>query len=250
MRLYWYQEEVLETLELDGLGSLIQLGDHFTQLFFYGAYGIICLGLLNLQKWARTGLLLWLLSNVIIQPFLGLSILTGIEALFSQVFILGNGALLAIVYLSSISEDLNSPAKLSLYTDHSSKNDKLNSLTKMLWVAGGIFVIPIELTIALIIRPNEYFHLSDNSLFSNVIFFTFIVHLIISFILSRPARNIHHTQNKDREIRDPFAGLDRYELADHGYGIDYDKSKRYRTEAFFFGFPGILLFLASILLYW
>ncbi len=247
MWFYWYEGKVLETLRLNGHDSAIQISA-LVYNFFLGAYGIICIGLINFQKWARKGLLLWVLINFTLQTFSGLLIQIGFESLLGSLVNFGNGALLVTVYFTTISESFDSSSKESYYTDKNKKISDLTRLSIVSWIAIGIFMVPIDISVAAMFFPNKFHYLSEGYLYSNLFFYAGIIHLIISFMLSRPTRNTYHTQSNAGGRSDPFVGLDRYELADQGHGIDNEKSRRNLWEALYFGIPGAVLFSASLFL--
>ncbi len=73
------------------------------------------------------------------------------------------------------------------------------------------------------------------------------LHLLAALMLSRPTRNTYHSESTKGEYRDPFVGLDRYEFANHGYGVDRKKTRENRIQALSFGLPGLILFLVAMI---
>jgi hypothetical protein len=115
------------------------------------------------------------------------------------------------------------------------------------WLIGGVVVTLPELYLSSLLVSVEYGWTNTGSQVASMLFFASILHFLASVVLSRPSRKSYHATRNDNERRDPFVGLDGYELADQGYGIDVEKSAMYRMQALSFAVPGVLLFVGSVI---
>ena len=81
---------------------------------------------------------------------------------------------------------------------------------------------------------------------STALFISGGLQLLIGFLLMKPVRKTYHVPAGRKEYRDPFVGLDREELSNHGYGIENSKENNKRKlQGFIFSLPGLMLIVYS-----
>ena len=77
---------------------------------------------------------------------------------------------------------------------------------------------------------------------SMALFFSGVIQLGIGFLLMKPVRKTYYVPTGRNEYRDPFVGLDREELSDHGYGIENtNENKNRKLQGFIFLLPSVLV---------
>jgi hypothetical protein len=104
---YLYEGDVLNALSWNGYGSQINTNGPIPYIFLV-AYGVICIGLINFKRWARTGYVIFTILSILITPFLGLSVQWGIESFLSYVISLGDGAIIAMLFFTNLSDKFES----------------------------------------------------------------------------------------------------------------------------------------------
>ena len=105
---YFYHGEILNALTWSGFGSIFGERQY---IFYYGsfaAYGVTSIGLIFFKRWARTAFVFLTIVTVFLSPFWGLSVSYGIESMMSYLVSLGDGAILAIAFLTGISNEFDS----------------------------------------------------------------------------------------------------------------------------------------------
>ncbi len=85
---YWYDGPIFDALSWNGYGSKIDINGPVPYILL-ASYGVICIGLLNFKKWARTGFVIFLLVTITISSFVGLSVTYGFEGIFAYLLTLG-----------------------------------------------------------------------------------------------------------------------------------------------------------------
>ena len=103
-----FDSETLDALSWAGFGAIVDLGNLAPYMFLI-AYGIIAVGLIYFQRWARTGFLILTVVAFILAPLSGLNVQTGIDSALSYFITLADGAILAIAFLTSMSDEFNQP---------------------------------------------------------------------------------------------------------------------------------------------
>ncbi|MCP4407939.1 MAG: hypothetical protein GY807_09320 [Gammaproteobacteria bacterium] len=103
-----FDSETLDALSWVGYGAIVNLGDLAPYIFLI-AYGIIAIGLIYFHRWARTGFAILAVVTFILAPLSGLNVQTAIDSTLSYFFTLADGAILAIAFLTSISDEFNQP---------------------------------------------------------------------------------------------------------------------------------------------
>ena len=78
---------------------------------------------------------------------------------------------------------------------------------------------------------------------SIALFSSGLLQLLIGLFVMKPTRKIYHVPTYQKEYRDPFVGLDREELSDHGYGTENSKENDKRK------FQGLIFFLPTLVLF-
>ena len=101
---YLYQDEIIDALSWNSYGSKFG-ANNFIGYAFFACYGVISIGLVLFKKWARSGFVVLTVLSVLTSPFWGLSVLYGYESALSYMLVLGDGAILAIIYLTGISNE-------------------------------------------------------------------------------------------------------------------------------------------------
>ena len=106
---YLYDQKTLDILTWNNYGTIIQLSHVFGYLFFF-AYTVIFLGLIYFKSWARTAFVILTLLSVILTGIQGIEILPAIEGLLSYLMNLSDGAIIALMYFTSISSKFSNNA--------------------------------------------------------------------------------------------------------------------------------------------
>ena len=101
---HMYDGPILDALMWNGYGAVISTSGPVPYLFL-GIYAIICVGLIQFKYWARSGLVVYVVASVALGPFWGLSVQYGIDVIFGYILTLGQGAMLAISFLSGLSNE-------------------------------------------------------------------------------------------------------------------------------------------------
>ncbi len=107
---YWeslYEGEIFNALNWNGYGNQLSTSEIVPYLFLV-SYGVISVGLVNYKTWARTAFVVYLLVSVISAPFWGISVQYGFETVLAYVLTLGQGAMLAMLFLTSLSNEFRS----------------------------------------------------------------------------------------------------------------------------------------------
>ncbi len=102
----WYSNEELQILDLGGFGSKLPE----SQIYYWGTLVLwlaISVGLFFYKKIARTAFVVCLIFFSVVGLFGGILILSPIEAALSQIITLSDGALLVIMYLTSMNAKFN-----------------------------------------------------------------------------------------------------------------------------------------------
>ncbi len=102
----WYSNEELQILDLGGFGSKLPA----SQIYYWGTLILwlaISVGLFFYNKIARTAFVVSLIYFLVVGLFDGILVLSPIEAALSQIITLSDGALLVIMYLTSINAKFN-----------------------------------------------------------------------------------------------------------------------------------------------
>jgi hypothetical protein len=102
----WYSNEELQILYLGGFGSKLPA----SQIYYWGTLILwlaISVGLFFYNKIARTAFVVSLIYFLVVGLFDGILVLSPIEAALSQIITLSDGALLVIMYLTSINAKFN-----------------------------------------------------------------------------------------------------------------------------------------------
>lgn len=102
-----YETEVLDALSWNGYGAQLDMSGPIPYIFL-AVFGIISIGLIYFKRWARTGFVAYIIVSILLAPLLGLYVQTGIESLISYIIALGDGAILMMLFLTSISDEFKS----------------------------------------------------------------------------------------------------------------------------------------------
>lgn len=137
---------------------------------------------------------------------------------------------------------------MNLESFQRANNHPVLHMIKAYWLIGGIIFAFMEFYLASIFVSEEYYWMRSRDQVSNALFFAGTFHFLISILLSRPARKLYNVIPGKKEKRDPFAGLDRFELSDHGYGINRKRTLEYRRQAYSFVIPGVIMFILSFVI--
>lgn len=101
--MYLYEKEVLDALAWYGYGAIVSPNQIISYIFFLG-YTISLLGLFCFRSWARTLFIILTVLSVILTGLSGVSVLPGVEGALLNITILADGATIAIMYFTSVSE--------------------------------------------------------------------------------------------------------------------------------------------------
>ena len=120
--------------------------------------------------------------------------------------------------------------------------------TLIRWSLSGIIFAVVTFYLINALIQSQYDNVSDaydqseTYKTSTALFISGAVQLFIGFLLMKPRSKTYHVPQGHKEYRDPFVGLDREELADHGYGAEDmgEKNKR-KLQGFVFALPGLVL---------
>ncbi|MCP5005296.1 MAG: hypothetical protein GY941_15380 [Planctomycetes bacterium] len=104
-----YDGAILDALMWNGYGAVISTSGPLPYMFL-GVYAVICIGLLKFKYWARSGLVVFVVASVVLGPFWGLSVQYGIDVIFGYILTLGQGAMLAISFLTGLSNEFENSA--------------------------------------------------------------------------------------------------------------------------------------------
>jgi len=99
-----YENETLVILGWRGHGSIVT-SDFPTPVIVFACYGVASVGLLFFKAWARISYLLLTIATIVLMPLYGVHIQTPIEVFFGNLFLFGNGVVLALAYLTSIGNE-------------------------------------------------------------------------------------------------------------------------------------------------
>lgn len=100
----WYSNEQLILLDQNGLGSSIT-ASYTLYWFQLGLWVLVSVGLFLFVKLARTAFVALYLVNSFAALFYGIQVLTPIEVFLSNFIGLADGAIIALMYFTSISEE-------------------------------------------------------------------------------------------------------------------------------------------------
>ncbi len=106
---YLYEGKILNALAWNSYGSKFGANELIGYLFM-ACYGVVSIGLVLFKGWARLGFVVLTIFSVVTSPFWGLSVQYGFGSALSYMLALGDGAILAIVFLTSISDEFESTA--------------------------------------------------------------------------------------------------------------------------------------------
>ncbi len=104
---FWYlmyDGPILDALTWNGYGAVINTGGPVPYILL-GIYALICTGLIKFKYWARSGLVVFVAASVVLGPFWGLSVQYGIDTIFAYILTMGQGAMLAIAFLTGLSNE-------------------------------------------------------------------------------------------------------------------------------------------------
>ena len=102
----WYPTDQLSLLDQNGLGASLHTGIIF-YWFELGLWLIVSLGLFFYIPIARTAFIVLYLALTPLIFFSGIQVLTPIETFLSSILGLLDGAIIAIMYFTSVSEKFN-----------------------------------------------------------------------------------------------------------------------------------------------
>ena len=99
----WYPDEQLALLDQGGLGASLPTSEAF-YWFQLSLWLLISVGLLFFINIARTAFVVLYVLATISGLFYGIQVLTPVELLLANLISMGDGAIIAIMYLTSVSE--------------------------------------------------------------------------------------------------------------------------------------------------
>ena len=103
---YLYDQEILDALSWNGYQS--KFGDSFLPRYLlFAAYGTVSIGMIYFKRWARTCFVLLTILTIGMAPFWGVSVQYGYEAAISLVMALLDGAILAMMFLTSLGNEFD-----------------------------------------------------------------------------------------------------------------------------------------------
>ena len=102
--LYFYDKDVLDAFGWNGFNSKLGDGQMLRYLLF-AAYGIVSIGLIFFKRWARTGFVLVTILTIGLASFWGVSVQYGYESAIGMVIGLLDGAILAMMNLTNLSNE-------------------------------------------------------------------------------------------------------------------------------------------------
>lgn len=103
-------EEEMEILMFGGFGGFVLSLFSFGILFT--AWLVCSIGVFFFKPWARQGFLFLAIFSVVTSPFLGFLVYSPWEVTLMQLVTLADGAILALMYLSSVAHEFSTPNKL------------------------------------------------------------------------------------------------------------------------------------------
>lgn len=98
---YFYEGDELDLLSWHGYGAYIDINGPIPYAILI-AYIIVSIGLLLFSKWARNIFLILTIASVLSAPLWGFSVSPGIDGIIGSLLVLADGAILTMVYLTSI----------------------------------------------------------------------------------------------------------------------------------------------------
>ena len=102
----WLTNEQMQILDLGGFGSYIP----HNQIFYWGTLTIwllLSIGLLFYVNIARFGFVIFMVIVHVLSFFYGISILSPLEAFIGSLITMADGAIITMMYLTSISGKFN-----------------------------------------------------------------------------------------------------------------------------------------------
>ncbi len=101
---YWVSEMSMNVLNASGLESFF-IGPLYIYWVFFSLTLLALIGLFFFKRLSRQLFVLIIIINLSLQSFSGMSVYTGIESLLLNVINMADGALLVMMYLTSISNE-------------------------------------------------------------------------------------------------------------------------------------------------
>lgn len=102
---YWpgyLSEDEYRLAEYNGHGAILPVHNVLYFAIWFGLWLISALGLLFFQNWARQLYLVLSFFSLAVAPFSGFSVQPSMDVLFSNAYLLLDGAILAMAYLSPL----------------------------------------------------------------------------------------------------------------------------------------------------
>ena len=123
----------------------------------------------------------------------------------------------------------------------------IKTKTIIIWSLAGIVFSILSFYLADKMTLASYYGQTESYKTSTALFLSGVLQLFFGFLLMKPIRKTYHVPPGQVEYRDPFVGLDREELADHGYGTENkDENNKRKLQGFIFAMPGIVSIAISL----
>ncbi len=97
----WYSLDVLELRELSGIGAQLLL-PLAVEYILFAAWILAAVGMYFFKAIARSAFLWLYIVSTLMEPFLGVVVLTGLDSVLSSLSTVLDGAIIAIAYLTSV----------------------------------------------------------------------------------------------------------------------------------------------------
>ena len=104
-----HDQQTIDLLTWAGYGAYFNLSNTFGYITF-AAYTITLFGLLNFKYWSKPTFVGLTLLSIIITGIQGIEVLPPIDAVLSYLTSLADGAIITLMYLTSISSKFNENA--------------------------------------------------------------------------------------------------------------------------------------------
>jgi hypothetical protein len=100
-----YSDQSIQALSWQGFEAYVSNNIAFSISWLITiTYTILSLGLIYFKVWARKGFLFATILFWLISPIYGIQVSSSYEAMFAHLVSMGDGAILAIAYLTSVSK--------------------------------------------------------------------------------------------------------------------------------------------------